>query len=33
MDARFCIDALNAALADYGNPEISNTDQGSLSLL
>ena len=23
------IDALNAALADYGNPEISNTDQGS----
>ena len=26
---RFCIDALNAALADYGNPEISNTDQGS----
>ena len=29
MDARFCIDALNAALADYGNPEISNTDQGS----
>ena len=28
MDARFCIDALNAALADYGNPEISNTDQG-----
>ena len=29
MDAGFCIDALNAALADYGNPEISNTDQGS----
>ena len=23
------IDALNAALANYGNPEISNTDQGS----
>ena len=29
MDARFCFDALNEALADYGNPEIFNTDQGS----
>ena len=29
MDARFCIEALNEALADYGKPEIFNTDQGS----
>jgi putative transposase len=27
--ARFCIEALNEALADYGRPEIFNTDQGS----
>jgi putative transposase len=29
MDARFCIEALNDALAKYGLPEIFNTDQGS----
>ena len=29
MDARFCIEALNEALAEYGQPEIFNTDQGS----
>jgi len=29
MDARFCIEALNEALAEYGKPEIFNTDQGS----
>ena len=29
MDARFCIEALNEALAEYGRPEIFNTDQGS----
>jgi putative transposase len=29
MDARFCIDALNEALAEHGRPEIFNTDQGS----
>ena len=29
MDARFCIEALNEALAEYGGPEIFNTDQGS----
>jgi len=29
MDARFCIEALNAALDTYGRPEIFNTDQGS----
>ncbi len=29
MDARFCIEALNEALARYGRPEIFNTDQGS----
>ncbi len=29
MDAGFCIAALNEALADYGRPEIFNTDQGS----
>jgi putative transposase len=29
MDARFCIEALNAAMAKYGKPEIFNTDQGS----
>ena len=29
MDARFCIEALNEALARYGKPEIFNTDQGS----
>ena len=29
MDARFCVDALNEALARYGRPEIFNTDQGS----
>ncbi len=29
MDARFCIEALNEALAKYGKPEIFNTDQGS----
>ena len=29
MDAGFCVEALAAALANYGNPEIFNTDQGS----
>lgn len=29
IDARFCIEALNEALAEYGRPEIFNTDQGS----
>ncbi len=29
MDTRFCLDALNEALARYGEPEIFNTDQGS----
>jgi len=29
MDARFCIEALDDALAEYGRPEIFNTDQGS----
>jgi putative transposase len=29
MDADFCIEALEAALARFGKPEIFNTDQGS----
>jgi len=29
MDAGFCVEALNDALARYGKPEIFNTDQGS----
>ncbi len=29
MDTRFCLEALNEALANYGKPEIFNTDQGS----
>ena len=29
MDIAFCVDALDAALARFGPPEISNTDQGS----
>ena len=29
MEAGFCIEALNDALAEYGRPEIFNTDQGS----
>ena len=29
LDARFCTDALTAALQCYGRPEIFNTDQGS----
>jgi putative transposase len=29
MDVRFCLEALNEALAQYGKPEIFNTDQGS----
>jgi putative transposase len=29
MDASFCIEALNEALARHGRPEIFNTDQGS----
>jgi putative transposase len=29
MDATFCIDALEDALANHGTPEIFNTDQGS----
>jgi len=29
MDARFCVEALNEALARYATPEVFNTDQGS----
>ncbi len=29
MDASFCVEALNDALARYGKPDIFNTDQGS----
>jgi putative transposase len=29
LDAGFCVDCLEAALKDYGTPEIFNTDQGS----
>lgn len=29
LDASFCVEALNEALARYGTPEIFNTDQGS----
>ncbi len=29
MDTRFCVEALNEALARHGRPEIFNTDQGS----
>jgi|TARA_B100000315_G_scaffold200713_1_gene192978 putative transposase len=29
MDTRFCLEALNEALARHGTPEIFNTDQGS----
>lgn len=29
LDASFCVDALNEAIAKYGTPEIFNTDQGS----
>jgi transposase InsO family protein len=29
MEAAFCIDTLEDALARYGKPEIFNTDQGS----
>jgi putative transposase len=29
MDAAFCIEAVEEALAHYGRPEIFNTDQGS----
>ena len=29
MDADFCVEALKEALAQYGKPEIFNTDQGS----
>jgi len=29
LDARFCVEALNEALARFGRPEIFNTDQGS----
>ena len=29
MDVRFCIEALNEALARYGKPDILHTDQGS----
>ena len=29
MDARFCLEALNEALACYAKPEILNIDQGS----
>ena len=29
LDASFCVEALEEAIARYGNPEIMNTDQGS----
>jgi putative transposase len=29
LDASFCVEALHAAIAKYGKPEIMNTDQGS----
>ncbi len=29
MEAAFCVEALEDALARYGKPEIFNTDQGS----
>ena len=29
MESRFCVEALNEAMAKYGKPEIFNTDQGS----
>ena len=29
MDADFCVEALEEAVARYGRPEIFNTDQGS----
>jgi putative transposase len=29
MDAGFCVEALQDAMARYGKPEIFNTDQGS----
>ncbi len=29
MDARFCVDCLEEALAHYGKPEVFNSDQGS----
>ena len=29
MDAEFCVEALQEALADHGKPEIFNTDQGA----
>jgi putative transposase len=29
LDASFCVEALNEAIAKYGTPEIVNTDQGS----
>ena len=29
LDASFCVDALEEAIARYGTPEIFNTDQGS----
>ena len=29
LEADFCVDALNEAIARFGPPEIMNTDQGS----
>jgi transposase InsO family protein len=29
LDASFCVEALEEAIARYGKPEIMNTDQGS----
>jgi putative transposase len=29
LDSNFCVDALEEALSEFGNPEIFNTDQGS----
>jgi putative transposase len=29
LDASFCVEALNEAIAKYAKPEIMNTDQGS----
>jgi len=29
LDASFCVEALNESIAEYGKPDIMNTDQGS----
>jgi putative transposase len=32
LDASFCVEALNEAIAEYGKPEIMNTDSNSVSV-